>query len=407
MADDQRTQDVGARITDEGIERMRARIGVEVPKEQPWNEYATVDAIRHFAWSYGDDNPLYSSPEYAANTRWKGVIAPPTFVHTTGVSVVKEIPPEVREKGKGALAGVNALFAGNVLECFQPVRADDRLIERRVLHSVDVKKSRFSGGISVHNIDRQVYLNEQGQVTTVWFKRFIRTERQRASEKTGKRTVERAVYTQEQLREFDEAYASETRRGAEPRYWEDVKVGDAMQAMLKGPLTLSDVVAWMQGSGRAEILPSRLGWKNRQRHPKFYTLNDFGVPEAAMRCHWDDSWARKIGSPYAFDMGNMRTAWHCQLVSDWMGDDGWMWRLETQIRAFSYIGDTHWLGGTVTRKYVDGERRCVELDIWARNQRDEVTSPGKAIVILPSRRHGPATLPAAPPELEERRPNDG
>ena len=50
MADDQRKQDVGAPITDEGIERMRARIGVEVPKEQPWNEYATVDAIRHFAW---------------------------------------------------------------------------------------------------------------------------------------------------------------------------------------------------------------------------------------------------------------------------------------------------------------------------------------------------------------------
>src|SRR4030088_3052692 len=142
-AEGERDPDFG-RITDSGIEKLRARIGVEVPKDSQlhvFNEYATIDTIRHFANAYGDDNPLYTDPEHGATTRWGSMIAPPTFLTTTGVSVAREIPAEERDKGKGALAGVHAFWSGNHIAWYRPVVPGDRLTERRFLHSFDVKTS--------------------------------------------------------------------------------------------------------------------------------------------------------------------------------------------------------------------------------------------------------------------------
>ena len=69
------------RITDEGIARLRARIGVPEPHPAPPHYLCPdADAFRHVAESYGDDNPLWCDPEYAATTRWEGAIAPPPMV---------------------------------------------------------------------------------------------------------------------------------------------------------------------------------------------------------------------------------------------------------------------------------------------------------------------------------------
>ncbi|MGZ8815713.1 MAG: FAS1-like dehydratase domain-containing protein, partial [Mycobacterium sp.] len=49
---------VEGRITDEDIERAKAQIGVAVnKKEDPWNVVPQADAITHFAFGIGDDNP--------------------------------------------------------------------------------------------------------------------------------------------------------------------------------------------------------------------------------------------------------------------------------------------------------------------------------------------------------------
>jgi hypothetical protein len=40
-----------------------------------------ADAFRrHVAISYGDDNPLWCDPDYAAAWRWKSPIAPPPLI---------------------------------------------------------------------------------------------------------------------------------------------------------------------------------------------------------------------------------------------------------------------------------------------------------------------------------------
>ena len=64
-------------ITDEGIERLRARIGVAEPHPVPPHySLPTTDTFRHVAESYGDDNPLWCEPTYAERTRVGGTDRP-------------------------------------------------------------------------------------------------------------------------------------------------------------------------------------------------------------------------------------------------------------------------------------------------------------------------------------------
>src|SRR5207237_3702979 len=72
-------------LTDERFERSRQRLGIPQPSRNPPHNYeVTWDGVRHFAYGYGDDNPLYCDPAYAGETRWEGLIAPPTFLYTMG-----------------------------------------------------------------------------------------------------------------------------------------------------------------------------------------------------------------------------------------------------------------------------------------------------------------------------------
>ncbi len=393
--------DTHGKITDEGIARMRERIGVVVPREAPFNYEATIDTIRHFALAYGDDNPLYTSPEYGAKTRWRSMTAPPVFLTTTGIDEVKEIRPDIRERGAHALAGVHEFFSGDEWEWFLPVYPGDRFTRRYYLYDVvEKERSEFTGGRSVITKYRADYVNQRGELVAVDRYLFVRAEREAAAKKGKYSTLQRQVYTPEQVREIDEAYAKEFRRGAQTLYWEDVREGEEVPAMVKGPLTLTDVIAWLRGWGGG-VRHSRIAWKYRQRHPKFFSLNDYGVPDIVERVHWEDSWARKIGNPTAYDFGRMRSCYLQELVTNWMGDDAWLWKLSGQYRQFNYHGDVTWVKGKVLRKHVTGEgHHCADLDVWCENQRGAVTAPGKATVVLASRKAGPVRLPRPSEQTE-------
>jgi hypothetical protein len=52
--------------------------------------------------------------------------------------------------------------------------------------------------------------------------------------------------------------------------------------------------------------------------------------------------------------------------------------------------------GTVVGKELEEGHPVVHLEVWGENQRGEITTPGSATVILPSREHGPVRLPDPP-----------
>ncbi len=392
-------------ITEEGVQKMRSRIGVEMPKHpwQTWNETASADAFRHFAYGFGDDNPLFVDPVYGAKTRWRSVVAPPAFLYSTGVTEKKELTEEERKRGGGALRGVHAFWSGDEVEYFRPVFPGDRLVEQRYMQDAQMKKSAF-GGVSVVTRDRTAYTNGRGELVAIWDKLFVRAEREAGGKRGKYAEITRAQYTPEDLKKIEEDYDLEVRRGEAPRYWEEVAEGEEIPHVVHGPLIMSDEIAWMAGNGRWEIFPHKVGLQLRRRHPGFYSLNEWGVPEAVMRCHWDDGFARKIGNPMAYDNGIMRSSWMMHIATNWMGDDAWLWKVKDRIRQFNYFGDTTWVKGKIARKYQENGDYLADLDIHCIDQRGRITATSIATVMLPSKSGGPVLLPRPPRGMEGRRP---
>ena len=93
----------------------------------------------------------------------------------------------------------------------------------------------------------------------------------------------------------------------------------------------------------------------------------------------------------------MRETWLIHLCTDWMGDDAWLWKLDCEFRRFNFVGDTHWMSGR-GRAQVPRRRRAAGRRPRAqgRNQHGELTTPGHASILLPSREHGPVRLPDPP-----------
>jgi acyl dehydratase len=389
-------------LTDEAIERSRKRLGVPQPQHNaPHNFEVSWDGSRHFAFGYGDDNPLYCDPEYAAKTRWGNLIAPPTFLYTMGEDAAPKPDAETKQLLKGdPFAGLGSYQAVMEFEWWRPLQLRDRC---RVLQSqvgVQPKLSSF-GGRTAHITHDYLYTNGAGDMHAVRRGTWINAERH-TSKKRAKEKLELTPYTPEQLAEIDAAYDAEVRRGAEPRYFEDVQVGEEIQPRVKGPLLTTDVVVWHLGWGMQLTPPGafRLSRLVRKKAPGLYPLNAMNVPDTVQRLHWEPARAQELGLPTSYDYGGMRETWLCHALTDWMGDDGWLWKLRCEHRKFNYMGDTSWVRGEVVGKeQVDG-RNEVHLEVRCVNQRGETTTPGTAVVLLPSRDKA-VELPAPPaPTLE-------
>ena len=113
--------------------------------------------------------------------------------------------------------------------------------------------------------------------------------------------------------------------------------------------------------------------------------NDQGVPDVPERVHWDEDFARRVGVPTSYDFGPQRVAWLAQVVTNWMGDDGFIVSFRGEVRRFNLVGDTHWLQGEVTGKSEREGRRFVTVALSGVDQRGEETIRGGAEVTLPSR----------------------
>jgi acyl dehydratase len=390
-------------ITDEGVELLRSRIGVpQLYPAPPHYHRPGEDAFRHVARSYGDDNPLWSDPGYAAGTRWKGSIAPPPLVGGDSLIgedalIEAELARQAELKGD-PLRGVHAFYAASEREWWAPLTADQRIFRRTALVGVVDRPSEF-GGRGIQEWTAQAFQTGAGTLLGAQYRMMYRTDREKARERKKYDDVSVQTWDDQAIKDIDAQYAQERPRGAQPRLWEDVTVGDPVSSLVKGPLTVTDMICWHVGMGMGmyDVAPLRLAHRNRQRIPRFYHRDELGIPDAMQRVHWDPAFARKSGNPTTFDYGRMRETWLIHACTDWMGDDAWLWRLRVEFRKFNYVGDVQWVEGEVARRYLaEGQRPAVDLDLRTRNQRGEVTSPASATVLLPSREYGPVVLPEPP-----------
>lgn len=362
-------------ITEEAMEELRARIGVEFHGPQPWLTEANVDAIRHYADGIGDTNPLRRDREYAAKTRWGKIVAPPAILYGFDRIVSGYV---------GGLPGVHAMFAGTDFQWHKPILEGDRITATAVLKDLIERSSQFSGR-AVQQIYQIVFKNQNGETVCVADSWCFRTQRDVAREKGKYREVKPREWTDDEIAAIAEAYEREEIRGATPRFWEDVNEGDTLPTILKGPMTTTSFIAYAQGWGGLYIRAHGLAFEMFRKHPALGIRNQQNVPEPPERVHWDHDLARKVGVPAAYDYGPERVSWLSHLVTNWMGDDGFLKRLNAQVRRHCIVGDLTRCSGKVLRKYQEGNDHLVEIDVAGTNQDGEINSKGTATVALPSR----------------------
>ncbi len=393
-------------MLDEDIERAKLLIGIDKPgRRRELISVATPDAIRNWALGMGDDNPLYIDEEYGPTTRWGSQIGPGVFMgHIKTPMLGDPIPLDIKKQTKGLFRGIHVFVSGGTWDWYRPLYPGDRLFSFSGEESLEVKHSEFAGR-SVIQVARNIILDQHGAVVGVYRVLRVLAERRAAREKGKNAKIEPATYTDEDIEKIDAIYAEEQPRGSEPRYWEDVTVGDELRPMVKGPLTVTEIIAFHAGGyGFVPygLRSSRVGYKNRKRIGPFYVKNEYGVPDVAQRVHWDSSWSQAIGNPMAYDYGVMRQCWFYHQVTDWMGDDAFVTRLEDSIRRFNYQGDTQFLTGLVVAMREQDGLHLVDIEMKMHNQRDLETAQARATVSLPSRDAGLALMPNVPADIAER-----
>jgi acyl dehydratase len=359
MSDNRSEQAEIGKITDTTLRRMQERVGVEVPEPRRYhNDVVTQDGSRHFCWGYGDDNPLYCDANYAKDTRWGGLITAPGFTYTMGENDVPPLPQELKQKLKGdPLNGLGAYQAEMTFEWWKPLREGDRCYLRKALVGTRLAEGRV-GGKSIHEVRGIFQRNQDGEPVAARRGLFIANER--SQDKGDKKTEKKKK----------------------------------PMSLLK----LTDLILWHMGWGLQISPPGafKLTYDVRKKVPGLFPKDHLGVPDTVQRCHWQEDWAQELGFPGPYDYGGQREVWLTHLMTNWMGDDGWLWKFSVQHRKFNFLGDTSWLHGEVTDKREQDGRFEVHLDVWCLNRAGEKSSLGNAVILLPSKEHGEVLLPEPP-----------
>ncbi|OIN95872.1 MAG: hypothetical protein AUJ48_02420 [Deltaproteobacteria bacterium CG1_02_45_11] len=368
------------RITEEGLARMRARIGVPYYPER-YNEEATKDGIRHFVNSIGDRNPLFRDENYALKTRFGGIVAPPIFLY--GVCA---------PQGMDGLPGVHAFYCACEWEWLQYIRRNDTMTCVDMLTDMEEKQGKM-GGTQFLQHGMVTYRNQRNELVGKCHRMTMRVDRKEAAQRGKYSDIKTYKYTDEEMEAIYRAYDDELAniRGRNPRYWEDVKVGDVIKPIPKGPLSMTDMQAFyagfgIPGWGITEAHGIRLSFM--RKHPAWATRSESGSLEPMADVHSGDDVAAAIGVPQAYDLGVQRFSWLGSMMTNWIGDDGFLKKLSAQARLFNLFGDTQWMSGKVTKKYKEGKECAVDFEIWCDNQRGERTTTGEATVWLPSKEEG-------------------
>ena len=136
-----------------------------------------------------------------------------------------------------------------------------------------------------------------------------------------------------------------------PLTWNSFAEGDSLPDLEKTP-GVSQLVKYAAGGGDFNPLH-----------------HDFAFPQS-----------KALGSIIVH--GRFKYAALGELVSNWLDHGGRIVKLACQYRGMDLPDKTMKLGGTVVRKYEEGDRKLAELELFVTNESGKNTTPGSAVVEL-------------------------
>jgi len=364
------------------------------------NELVTKDLIRHFADASGDRNPLWRNDDYAKNSRWGGIIAPPCFTdgmiqpYAGDMVVGSEIVPRFKS--------FFSLPDGATRMLFQVMRPGDKI--RAIQYSLGVKETvpyRPNPAREFEDTKRRVLINQREEVVAI-LDRHMKVVINHAFDNDHPYWVKRKkrMLNDAERDEIQNYYDTEKIRGARTLYWEDVNAGDVLSEVLVGPIQIQDTFsAYTVVTGHA--VGFDLEWERVKKNFDFHWLDpELNAWSAGAACHVCD----EKGHAFLWDggaaVGFFFTAeWILgRLIVKWMGDDGFLKKMDDRCDPYyPIIGDVLRAKGEVVKKYTEGGENLVDLKIHIENHDKLNIMRGTAVVQLPSKndykleRHSPIT----------------
>jgi hypothetical protein len=350
-------------------------IGCAAPDVEPGVEVADWLNITRFVEVSSDDNPLYTDVRHGAASPHHTMLAPPTFVlavRSPGSTGVYDLLPNdltstltwLQVTWDDNIRLGDALRGQVTVGDVTPRLGVDGVVGACVASTAEYTR----GGLGFARAQAEVELRARHSDLSA----------------TEPRPIHR--YQPDEIESIAHELDVESGpRGALPRFWSQVQTGDSLPTVLRGPLTLSDLEAWVIAEGR----PVRAGnlqhrWLagrdgRRTTHP-LTGWPAWDRSEASL-----DSAVTEPGGPQA--PGELMFTLVGQLVTSWMGDDAFLRRLSVRIAGGFMYGDVLRLGGRVVDRYrmtgEDGSRyHAAAVRIVGTNQLREEILTAYAVVFL-------------------------
>lgn len=284
------------KFTDEMLNDMRARIGLELRTDGCVNnEEVTRLAILRFCEGIGDDNPLWTDPEYARNTPHGTLLAPPSFIFACLASV------------QFGWRGLGGFHAETKLSFHRTIKVGDKVTAHVFFDGFEGPIESNFGGRRIKDYIRQEYYNQDDALIATFICSRVRFERTEMQRRRESRKIELPYpWTDAEIEQIENDILAETPRGALPRYWEEVNVGDELDVITKGPLSLTDEIAFIAAGAAPipRIAANRVALRNYRRHPHWaYRDPKTHGLEPVYSVHFNDYAARLQGAQAAYDAG--------------------------------------------------------------------------------------------------------
>jgi acyl dehydratase len=366
-------------IDDQLMESMRAKTGVQLRiGHSVNNEEATRIAVARFAGGIGDINDLWTDADHGRCSDYGGPVAPPSFVIGCFSGIQFGWP------------GLGSFHSATEMRMLRPVYWGDKVTASCRYEGFTGPRPSSFAGLMVTDHFTNEYVNQRGELIAQIGWQVVNYERAAARGKSKSRTVDVPHrWPEHELRGIEERILGQKPRGSFPRYWEEVQIGDQLDELTKGPIGLTDEVAFIAGGGTPipRLKAHAASLHDYAGHPAWAFRDPVtGAREPIYAVHYNKAAANAMGVAFQYDVGFQRQCWQIHLLTHWCGDSGWVKEVTAQYRGFVYLSDVIDLGGLVTGKHVDNDgEHVVKITTYARNHRGDDTMPGTAVVALPSR----------------------
>ena len=347
----------------------------------------TEESLRRVGLGVDPWNPLWHDRSYAEKTRWGAIPAYPTYLGFFGETGIMSLRAPA-ECGKQYM-----IWMGEDYEFHRPILPGDSF--RIWLGRPDIFDVTPPGGDSPRiygliegDLD---YFNQHSELVG-----RLRNYVQRTFRDTPPQVhpMPEYTYSKEEIGHIGRLMKEEEIRGATTRYWEDVEVGEEARPIVNGPNTmginaLTSAITPDLGDFFMHIRHFYLDSLGEELGPEFI-LDPCGsgrylIRGGPMARHFSDLAAQAEGEPCAWMFGIVSRFGLLRVLSNWMGDDGFVrwfkWRHMTRTR----VGDTHIARAKVVGKRIENKEHLVDLHVWLRNVRGNVSEAAVATVALPSR----------------------